>query len=185
MISVILLMAGSGSRMKIQDNKVFLPLENKMIFQYSLDLFLKLNCEVICVIRPEDEDKLHHYYSKIKIVYGGQTRQMSVYNGLKQASCNSVLIHDAARPFISEELIKECIKTLNEKNAVLVGCKTKDSIYEIEPLKSLNREKLFNAQTPQGASRTILLKCHEKALNENIQVTDDISLILKYTDPKK
>ena len=58
MISVILLMAGSGSRMKIQDNKVFLPLENKMIFQYSLDLFLKLNCEVICVIRPEDEDKL-------------------------------------------------------------------------------------------------------------------------------
>ena len=120
MISVILLMAGSGTRMKIQDNKVFLPLNEKMIFQYSLDLFLKLNCEVICVIRPEDEEKLSQYYSKVKIVYGGQTRQMSVYNGLKIARYESVLIHDAARPFISEDIIQECIYTLKQPLYIVI-----------------------------------------------------------------
>lgn len=182
MISVILMMAGNGTRMKTSENKVYLPLKNKSIYQYSLDLFLANDFEVICVIRKEDEKYLTKYLPKIKIAYGGQTRQMSVYNGLKKAKGEFVLIHDAARPFITQGCIDECVSALNAGCCVLVGCDSKDSIYSKNPLKALDRKELFNAQTPQGGNIKTLLLCHEQAIKDGYISTDDISLVLKYSN---
>lgn len=182
MVSVILMMAGNASRMKLNENKVYLPLDNKMVFEYSLNKFLSFSCDVVCVIRPEDEKYLDDYKSRVKIAYGGSTRQESVYNGLLKASGDYVIIHDAARPFISIESIEDCIKTLEEGYSVLVGSDSKDSVYSKNPLVALDRSNLFNAQTPQGSKLNVMLECHAKAKEEGILVTDDISLILKYSN---
>lgn len=180
MISVILLMAGNGSRMKMNENKVFLPLNEKMIYEYSLALFLKYKLDVICVIRPEDIPYLKKYDGKVSYVFGGKTRQESVYNGLLAAKGEQVLIHDAARPFLTAELLDKCLSSFKEKHACLVVKPCKDTVYEKPSLKALNREQLFLAQTPQGGNRNELLDCHQKALKEQFIATDDISLILKY-----
>ncbi|MDE6661450.1 MAG: 2-C-methyl-D-erythritol 4-phosphate cytidylyltransferase, partial [Anaeroplasmataceae bacterium] len=120
MISVVLMMAGNASRMHIKENKVFLPLGEKRVFEHSLDLFLSYGFEVICVIRKEDRNQLKDYESRVKIVYGGNTRQESVYHGLLEVTKPYVLIHDAARPFISKTTIDACIKSLRENKGCLV-----------------------------------------------------------------
>ncbi len=180
MVSVILMMAGNGSRMKLTENKVYLPLKEKRVYEYSLELFLKYNCEVVCVIRPEDQDYLGAYQGRVRIVYGGKTRQESVFNGLNAALGEWVLIHDAARPFLKEEILKECLAALSNHYACLVVAPCKDSVYKLNPLQVLNRNQLVLAQTPQGGNREELIKCHQQAKLEGFEATDDISLILKY-----
>lgn len=182
MVTAILLMAGKASRMKMSQNKVFLPLANKMVFQYALDLFISKNLEVVCVIKEEDRPYLKDYYSKVKIVTGGETRQESVYNGLMVALGDCVLIHDAARPFLSEKILDECLDSLAAGSPFLVAKPCNDTIYSMNPIKYLKREDYCLAQTPQGGKTKLLTECYNKALSENVTVTDDISLVLKYSN---
>ena len=107
MITVILMMAGSSSRMNSNENKLFLPLGDKLVFQHSLDLLLSNGFDVICVTKEEYIKYLNEYTDKVKIVIGGNTRQESVYNGLVAANGEYVMIHDAARPFISQRIIDD------------------------------------------------------------------------------
>lgn len=180
MVTIILMMAGNASRMHMKENKVFLPLGNQRVFEYALKLFLSYSFEVICVIRKEDRPYLKDYEGKVKIVYGGDTRQESVYQGLKEATGEYVLIHDAARPFLSKGLIEECLKALKAGKACLVVQPCKDSIYQRDPFKSLSRDTLALAQTPQGGRTKDFLDAHKQALEDRISMTDDISLLLQY-----
>ena len=72
MITVILMMAGSSSRMNLNENKLFLPLGDKLVFQHSLDLFLDNGFDVICVTKEEYIEYLKQYTDRIKIVIGGK-----------------------------------------------------------------------------------------------------------------
>lgn len=182
MISVILMMAGNASRMNINTNKVYLPLADKLVFEYSLNLFLSYNFEIICVIRKEDRKYLEKYEDKVKIVYGGKTRQESVCNGLIEATNKYSLVHDAARPFINKTIIDKCINALKNDKAFMVVSPLKDSIYLKKPLKNINRDELISAQTPQGGLTKLLLDTHKKAIIDDFFVTDDISLVLKYSN---
>ena len=182
MISVILMMAGSSSRMNINENKLFLELGDKRVFQHSLDLFLNCGLEVICVTKEEYIKYLERYSDKVKIVLGGATRQESVFNGLKAVSSEYVLIHDAARPFVSKRIINDCLKAINDNKNFFVASKSKDSIYTKYPLTSINRDNIVLAQTPQGGLTKDLLNAHIQAVNENFIATDDASLLLKYSD---
>lgn len=179
MISVILLMAGSSTRMQNNQNKLFLPLGNKMVFEHALDKFLEYDFEVICVTKEEYQKYLTKY-KNVKIVYGGKTRQESVYNGLKEVSNDYVFIHDAARPFIYNNIINECLKAYNEGKAFIVGRASTDSVYMLNPFKSINRNEILLAQTPQGAKLSELLEVHKIAKSKNEEFTDDISMIIKY-----
>lgn len=182
MISVILMMAGSSSRMNKNENKLFLELGSKKVFQYSLDKFLEYDFEVICVTKEEYKHYLEGYLDKIKIVIGGNTRQESVYNGLLACNNDYVMIHDAARPFVSNKIIDDCVMAINEGKNFLVSTPSKDSIYLKTPLTSINRDSICLAQTPQGGLKLDLLNAHILAKNENLAVTDDISLLLKFSD---
>lgn len=182
MISAILMMAGSASRMHMQESKVYLSLGEKKVFEYPLQLFLSLNLEVICVIRPEDRIHLLDYEGKVKIVYGGSTRQKSVFHGLKAAEGEYVLIHDAARPFISKKIVEECMAALNENKACLVVAPCKDSLYCKTPFSAVAREQMVLAQTPQGGRTKDFLEVHLKAQEEKFTTTDDISLLMRYKD---
>ena len=129
MVSVILMMAGSSSRMNSNENKLFLELGDKKVFQHSLDKFLEFGLEVICVIKEENIKYLGDYLDKVKVVIGGNTRQESVYNGLCTCNNDYVLIHDAARPFISKNIIEDCLNAINQDKNFLVAAPSKDSIY--------------------------------------------------------
>lgn len=183
MVSVILLMAGKGTRMKEDKNKILLPLNNKMIFQYPLELFLSFNCEVVCVLAKEDKDIILPLLpEKVKFTFGGKTRQESVLNGLKCCSGEYVLIHDAARPFISKDIIHLIISSYKLDEAILVYQNVKDTIKikNEAGLQTLSREQLISASTPQCASLQLFKEAYKKSFEENFIATDDISLIEKY-----
>lgn len=179
MVSLILVMAGSGQRMKKNINKVLLPLKDKLIYEHSLDKFKKLGFEIICVINPKDDIKK---LDGITYVDGGRTRSESVYNGLKAATCDYVFIHDAARPFISEDVIKEILNNLKRDEAYLCYLKSVDTLKEntFGKVKTLNRDNIIRAVTPQCAPRWALTLAYEKAFDEGISVTDDISVLEKF-----
>lgn len=179
MNSLILLMAGCGSRMEMDINKVLLPLGDKKIFEYSLDLFSKYDFEIICVVNKDDDIKLP---DNVKKVYGGKTRMESVYNGLLSSKGDYVFIHDAARPFLKEEVLKELLDLQNDNVALLTTSEVKDTIRINENgiLRPLDRSLLVGASTPQCAPRSIILDAYRRGIEDNKLFTDDISLIEYY-----
>jgi 2-C-methyl-D-erythritol 4-phosphate cytidylyltransferase len=184
MVSVLLLMAGKGTRMGYEKNKILLPFGDKYLFEYPLDTFLSFGFEVICVISKEDEEEVSKVLNKknVKYTLGGKTRGESVYNGLKVANGDYIMIHDAARMFIDKDLINEILATSLEEAPILTYTKVKDTIKALEDkkLNTLNRDSLIAAATPQCAKRSLFLDVYEKAFKDGYSGTDDISLIEKY-----
>ena len=180
MYSAILLMAGKGTRMNRQENKVLLPLGNKKIYEYSLNVFLKTVDEIICVINEDDKDIVTSLPKNVKWTFGGKTRQESVLNGIKLATNDFVLIHDAARPFITELLINDIKNKLTNNNCVLTCQKCKDTLKLVdgEAVSTLNRDRIVRAATPQAINRKLLLESYSKIQNE--EFTDDVQIIEKY-----
>ena len=125
---------------------------------------------------------LRDYTDKVKIVIGGNTRQESVYNGLVACDNEYVMIHDAARPFISQRIIDDCKCAIEENKCFLVAKSSKDSVYVKMPFGAVNRDNIIMAQTPQGGLKSSLLNAHINANNDNFISTDDISLLLKYSN---
>lgn len=175
MISAIVLCAGSGSRFDNEKNKVLFKINNKCIFEYSVDLLLDKCDEVIIVCKKEEENFFK--YRNVKIVYGLDYRHLSVLNGLNAASFDKVLIHDGARPYLQEEDLNNLILKLNNKDAaylvknVVNTIRTKDNI-------TLNRDELVEALTPQGGNKQLFIDAINKCVEDNIIPTDDISALL-------
>ena len=154
----IILAGGVGSRMgNFGTAKQYLKVNGKTIISYSLDKFEShpLIDEIIVVAAEEHHSLLHGYnYSKISaIVPNGATRQHSVLNGLKAAVSISgnkddiVLIHEAARPLVSDRIIEECIDAIGKYDGAMPAVKVKDTIYQSHNgatiSKLLNRSELY------------------------------------------
>ena len=191
----IILASGSGSRFLSNTPKQFCKVNNKTLIEYSIEAFEnnKQISKIIIVTNPNyiNETKniiSNNKYKKIsKVVAGGATRQKSSYNGVfsvNEDSCN-VLIHDAARPFVTQEIINNCINALKDYNAINVAIKATDTIIEINDnniiKKTLNRDNLMCCQTPQCFNIDIIKEAHTLALKDKYSTaTDDCSLVLKY-----
>ncbi|MFR3559741.1 MAG: 2-C-methyl-D-erythritol 4-phosphate cytidylyltransferase [Paraclostridium sordellii] len=193
MNGVIIVAAGTGSRMKKDINKQFIKLDNKEIIAYTIDKFY-INDEIddiVVVIKKDEEDYfkeniLEKYnFKNIKIAYGGEERQDSVYNGIQKLdkNCEVVLVHDGARPFVTEEIINNSIQEAKKYNAVVVGVKVKDTIKVVGEEGNIvdtpNRKYLWSVQTPQVFKYDIITKAYENAYNENYYGTDDAMLVEK------
>lgn len=193
MNGVIIVAAGTGSRMKKDINKQFIKLDNKEIIAYTIDKFYINNeiDDIVVVIKKDEEDYfkeniLEKYnFKNIKIAYGGEERQDSVYNGIQKLdkNCEVVLVHDGARPFVTEEIINNSIQEAKKHNAVVVGVKVKDTIKVVGEEGSIvdtpNRKYLWSVQTPQVFKYDIITKAYENAYNENYYGTDDAMLVEK------
>ena len=191
MNGVVIVAAGSGSRMNMGINKQFIKLKDKEIIVYTLEKFYKhRNIDEIVVVVKEQEveffkkEILDKYnFKNIKIAYGGKERQNSVYNGLKMLDkkCDIVLVHDGARPFISQQLIDNCIEEAKSHNAVVVGVQVKDTIKVINEDNDIvdtpERSKLWAVQTPQTFNYDILVKSYEDAFKNKFYGTDDAMLV--------
>lgn len=191
MNGVVIVAAGTGSRMKMGINKQFIKLEGKEIIAYTIEKFYNnSNIEDIVVVVKEDESEFFkkeildkYNFKNIKIAYGGKERQDSVYNGLKSLDkkCDVVLIHDGARPFVSDKIIDNCIEEVKEHKAIVVGVPVKDTIKVIDNDKNIvdtpNRSVLWAVQTPQTFDYNILIDAYKDAFKSGFYGTDDAMLV--------
>lgn len=186
-ISVIVPAAGSGKRMTDKGNKLLLPLAGKPIIQHTLEHLLKCKRvdQIILVIQPVDEVAMQQVVSALKgnarisIVYGADSRSGSVKNALAavNASSDIVLVHDGARPFVSDDLVNSVLDALKTSSAVIPAVPVVDTIKQIDHqrvLKTLKRDQLVAVQTPQGFRRELF----EQMVNHTPQTsyTDDASI---------
>lgn len=192
----IILAAGESRRIR-KINKIFYQVKGKPLIFYTISAFEKHPkiSKIILVSRKVDFRRLSsliksYKFKKIKaIVEGGKTRQNSAFNGLKMAeilgakSGDLILFHNTANPLISKKEITEVMKAAKKYRAALVGQLAKDTIKEINKndfvVKTLNRKRIFLAQTPQVIEYSLAKKAFEKANRENFRGTDDVSLVEK------
>lgn len=162
MFDCILLMAGSGTRTSLNYNKIEYKINNKPLFEYSLEKFINIDdCnKVIMVVKKEDINNFKKYENeKVIIVEGGDTRFKSVMNGALVSTQDIVLIHDAARPNVKENHIIDVYKKALCSKAVCLAVRVKDCIREIgDKSNALERNNLWQVQTPQGVNRELLIK---------------------------
>lgn len=182
--SAIVLCAGKGSRSGLTYNKMLYRFKNKTVYEMTMDIFLNdERCKQIVVVTKEEElDDLKKLISskKIDYVFGGKERQDSVYNGLQVVKEDYVLIHDGARPYLKKENIDDILECLNKNNACLLVVPVKDTIkvcMDGNIVKTLPREQLVQAQTPQAFKTELIKRCYQKGKDENYIATDDASLV--------
>ena len=183
--------AGSGRRLGSEIPKQYLPLDRKPLLVHSL---AALNCHqqidgIVLVVGPgweEDAHELTHRYGITKltaVVTGGLERQESVYKGLLAIPPEGtiVLIHDAARPFLTANLISHMIAAARGTGAAVPALPLKDTIKVVGPgalvQETLDRNRLVAVQTPQSFKREIIIRAHEKAAAEGFVGTDDAMLV--------
>jgi 2-C-methyl-D-erythritol 4-phosphate cytidylyltransferase/2-C-methyl-D-erythritol 4-phosphate cytidylyltransferase/2-C-methyl-D-erythritol 2,4-cyclodiphosphate synthase len=193
MNNVIITAAGKGKRMDSKINKILLSINQQPIIYHSIKPFeeSELINSITLVANKDDIENLkdlikQNNIKKVKqVVEGGQERQDSVYNGIKSLNQpkedDIILIHNGANPFISKELIKNIIEGTEQNGACAAAFKAKDTIKEADEnnivIKTLERKKLWQMQTPQAAKYKLLAKAFIKAYNDDYYGTDDVELI--------
>ncbi len=204
MISAIVLSGGSGSRMKSDIPKQYLELAGKPILYYALKAFQDSDVNEIILVASASyveycKTQIVEKYSfdKVKaVVEGGEERYNSVYEGLKAVSksCEYVLIHDGARPLVSNEIIEKSINQVKKDKACVVGVPVKDTIKVIDESGyaewTPERSSLWQVQTPQTFEYQLICNAYEKVFSD-IQdkkalpiITDD-AMIVEYAEEKK
>ncbi|WP_299981377.1 2-C-methyl-D-erythritol 4-phosphate cytidylyltransferase [Desulfobacula sp.] len=194
---VIVVAAGTGLRMGSKTKKQYLHLDGIPILTRTIMVFDTCDQlhEIILVVPKDDEEycKTHiidpyRFKKKIHLVEGGKERQHSVLNGLKRIRDGMsrdkeaiVMIHDGVRPFINQEIIKNCILNAIEYGACIPAVKITDTVKEVLPdlviQKTLNRRNLYKAQTPQTFKLGLLLRAFDHAMKTSFWGTDDASLV--------
>ena len=149
--------------------------ENQLIVNCETTLEL---ARMLGLCLKASKGKIEQNDNIVKIIEGGATRQASVYNGLHACQCDFVLIHDAARPMISTELVNRAIEMVVDKKALSVATKTIDTIKEVvdgKIIRTIDRAKLYNTQTPQAFEYNLIKDAHEKLKGRNF--TDDAGML--------
>ena len=189
MNTALIVAAGSGSRMKSDKNKQLIEIKGIPVIIRTL-LTFENNAyidNIITVVRSENIDvfkSLIEEYGIKKVsdvVPGGDSRRESVACGLELVGDeDNVLIHDGARPLISDETISKIIEALEHNRAAACGVRVKDTIKVVDPdnviVSTPDRDKLIAIQTPQAFRAADIKRLHAKARREKIKVTDDCAL---------
>ena len=181
----LILAAGFGSRTGLSIPKQYFEFDGQSILLRAIRPFLshKLIDNVQVVIHPEHFDLYHSAISETKIlppVFGAEDRQGSSLIGLqaiRKLQPTHVLIHDAARPFVSPELIDRVISELSNSDACIPALPITETIKKVKDgmvLETLDRERLQSIQTPQGFDFKTILNAH--LANRNLNFNDDASI---------
>jgi len=192
LISAVVPAGGCGERMVSNVPKQFLTLGAVPLLVHALQSFesSSIITEIILVVPEEDcaycRDHILPIYGLKKIsriVGGGRRRQDSVLNGVQATNQNSdiVVIHDAARPFVTEKMIIDVIKAARKHGAAIAAVPLRDTVKRVSGdgliNETLSREELWAAQTPQAFQREILLRAHEQGKADGVDATDDAFLV--------
>ena len=191
-VSVIIVAAGNGKRMKSAIAKQYLDLKGRSILSYTIDKFEESPVvnEIILVTGKDEIEYVkteiidRYGFTKVKsIVEGGSERQYSVENGLNNVSddCDIVMIHDGVRPFIEGNSIATLVEDTAKFGACVMGVFVKDTIKLCDEngfvVDTPDRNLLWHAQTPQCFKYDIIKKAYQKAKEDNYLGTDDSMLV--------
>lgn len=191
--TAIVLSAGKGSRMNSGTHKQYLLLNGRPVITYSLEAFEKSPVDEVVLVTGQGEEEYcrkeiveAYGFSKVgRIVAGGKERYHSVFCGLQAVTDSDyVLIHDGARPFVTEEIIARTMETVRKTNACVVGMHVKDTI-KITDEKDIvketpERNNVWMVQTPQAFSFPLISHAYEKMLlQEDAAITDDAMVVEK------
>ena len=177
-VSALIPAAGSGERLGMGP-KALLMLSGVTLLERSIAAFAGIADEIIVALPSDVTLELPE---GVRRVEGGATRQQSVYHLLEAATGDTVLIHDAARPFLSPDVIQRVLSATLETGAATAALPAADTLI----LESggdwgnvLDRSQIRAVQTPQGFNRRLLLEAHGKARLEGIAATDDAGLVAR------
>ncbi|NLD20609.1 MAG: 2-C-methyl-D-erythritol 2,4-cyclodiphosphate synthase [Clostridiales bacterium] len=191
-VAVIIAAAGKGTRIGGPIPKQFLKIGGEPVLLKTLKAFSSLD-EVDYIFIVANEEYVDYCQALVAengigkvegVVKGGGHRQDSVYNALqevnrKRPGVAHVLIHDGARPFVSEEIILNVIKATAEEGAAVACVAMKNSVRKAQDgvSQSVDRRDYFSVQTPQGFKKAILIEAYDKALQDGYYGTDDAGLV--------
>ena len=189
--SAVIVAAGKGARMDGDLPKQYLLLESLPILAHTLKVFASCDLveEIIVVVPAQDTEYCReNILSKVNVtkkcqfVSGGEERQDSVYNGILTVSEDSdiVVIHDGVRPFIRSDQLIAVIHAADRFGACILGIPAYDTLKEIDHSKSIlrtiQRERIWLAQTPQAFQYNLIKEAHAKARRNQYLSTDDAAL---------
>ena len=207
-ITVILLMAGKGSRMGCKEKKQFLPFQGKPLYYSALQKFCSWDrCkEILLILSKEDKERVEGELAEwkeeriaISLIEGGAERYWSVYSALEFLNNReekrekhlqtdlSIFIHDGARPCFSLDLCERIYQARKSYGAVIPGLPVTDTIKRVEKgivQESVDRSSLYRIQTPQAFSFPLLWEAYKTFLEkkeEGLSITDDAMMVEAFT----
>ena len=203
--AAIVLSAGVGSRMKSEIPKQYLMLGTRPVIYYCLKAYEDSDVNTIVLVTGAGDEaycrtQIVQKYGLTKvqhIVAGGKERYDSVYEGLcalKTEAVDYVLIHDGARPVVTQDIIARSIKTVQTEKACVVGMPVKDTIKLVDEtdfaIATPDRRMLWQVQTPQSFSYNSIMQAYhllhekQKSGEELPSITDDAMLVEQMTAAK-
>ena len=192
--------AGKGSRMAHSVKKPYLELAQKPILAHTIQRFEQNSAvdAIFVIVDQADFSECHatvlrpYAFTKVqKLVDGGETRQRSVYNGIRalSADVDFVIVHDGVRPFVTDEVIFACLAAADECGAAVAAVPVKDTIKIANTdrfiVETPAREQLWAVQTPQVFRKSLLEEAHQAAQARQLTATDDASLVEQLGFPIK
>jgi len=198
----IILAGGTGTRSGYDTPKQFITVAGKTVIEHTVDVFENnAHIDAINIVIHEsyiddfENIKRLNKWKKVKTVLkGGKERFDSSFfaiHAYQHYPKYNLILHDAVRPMVSQQIINEVVEALKNYNAVGVSVPVTDTIYEIDETKSFiknipNRSLFHRAQTPQGFKAETILKAYQMAINDtDFQPTDDCGVVAKYLPEEK
>lgn len=194
-VTAVVLAAGQGKRMQAKIQKQFLEINGYPVLYYCLRAFQESFVDGIVLVTGaadvsycKDEIVGRYGFTKVqKVVPGGKERYHSVYEGLKACGgADYVLIHDGARPMVTEEIMERTLKAARKYQGAAAAMPVKDTIKVADARgfaeATPERSSLWMMQTPQAFSRPVILEAYEKLINQEknghtVAVTDDAMVL--------
>lgn len=199
-IGAVVLAGGQGKRMHSKVQKQYLMLGGRPLITYALEAFENSSIDEVVLVTGAGEEEYArtevvgaYGFLKVKaVVAGGKERYHSVYEGLKALKdCSYVLIHDGARPLVTEEIIMRAIEGAKEFEACVVGMPVKDTIKLADDqefaAETPDRARLWQIQTPQAFAYPLVRAAYDRLMGDGrlqTGITDDAMVVESQTDHK-
>lgn len=195
-VGVVIVAGGASSRMGGKELKQFTWVAGKPMLLHSLQQFQSRTdvAMVVCVVPREHAGDPPPWIfqsdsERLLLSVGGRTRAESVRNGLADLppSCRVVLIHDAARPLVPMAVIDRVVDAVRAGRAAIAALPVVDTLKEVDAegaiVRTVPRESLWRAQTPQGFPRDLIFRAHRAAEDGGYDGTDDAALVERLGEP--
>lgn len=183
---------GKGIRANTAMPKQYLKFHDKELIAYTIEVFQQCSLVNEIIIAAQNEFfellnsiKINYGFTKLsRIIKGGAERQYSVLNALNSLNCGGediIIVHDAVRPLLPQNVLINSIQTAEESGAAVVAIKAKDTLIKGKELVEsyINREEIYYAQTPQVFKYKIIVDAFRRAQQENFLGTDESMLVRK------
>lgn len=190
-VAVIIVAAGKGQRFDEKQNKIFAQIDGRPMFLRSIEVFINREdvCQTILVVSPADDPHMKEKFGAnlgfmgVQKALGGERRADSVAAGLAlvREDAEFVAIHDAARPCVSQEMVDRVFAEAAKSGAAILAAPIRGTLKKAGDSKvidkTLSREGLWEAQTPQVFRRDVILAAYARLAEFDGQPTDDSQLV--------